>query len=563
MTQGDGTMIGLCKVGETYYLRWRIPAYLQSMLGKKEIKKSLGTCNFEEASLLIQSLQENIYETIDKIDDMNFVLDEKSIDRLISKSMDDNLRKAKRELLASPPPQQRLRSDAAVHNHHVLTHDIDAYEESALELLSSEGVNTSEIDTSSLEFKELCYKMMLVKSETARIKVELSQSGSDMEFKHPQLRKIKEAEKPVTTVVASTTQEDSDNADYNSEKLSVMFDIYAKEKKNQIKEKTLLQYRQHLSMLIFVLGDIESISLNKKEVSRFKQMMLEIPAHRHTKYPKHSAEKLVEVCRSGKDSPMSSRTINNHILSLRTISAWAHKNGYMKSNPFSGMVIKGSKKKSKTKNLVYDAKLLKEFFSTPAFHGRESHARQTTVGDYFEKDSFYWYPLIGLYAGMRIEEICNMEVKDVYQKDGVWIFDVNEDGHKSLKTAAATRIIPIHSKLLEAGLIKHLNLNKRSKSAKLWDEKPNKFGNYGLGASKRLGLYRKRLDVPDTHTFHSFRATFIDALKQTGQQLHAVKALVGHEQDDLTFDGYAGEYKAEALKEVIETIQFDIDYRTE
>jgi hypothetical protein len=53
-------------------------------------------------------------------------------------------------------------------------------------------------------------------------------------------------------------------------------------------------------------------------------------------------------------------------------------------------------------------------------------------------------------------EICQLYVADIRQEDGIYIFDVNDDGDdKALKTASSRRKIPIHSELIKRGFIEY------------------------------------------------------------------------------------------------------------
>ena len=49
---------------------------------------------------------------------------------------------------------------------------------------------------------------------------------------------------------------------------------------------------------------------------------------------------------------------------------------------------------------------------------------------------------------MRLNEICELEVGDVKEAGGIWYFDLTAS-----KTDAGVRLVPIHSKILEAGLL--------------------------------------------------------------------------------------------------------------
>ena len=57
-------------------------------------------------------------------------------------------------------------------------------------------------------------------------------------------------------------------------------------------------------------------------------------------------------------------------------------------------------------------------------------------------------PLIGLYSGLRMGEICGLQLEDIKKIDEVWCFDVNEEQDKRLKTVNSKRIVPVHPHLI-------------------------------------------------------------------------------------------------------------------
>ena len=66
----------------------------------------------------------------------------------------------------------------------------------------------------------------------------------------------------------------------------------------------------------------------------------------------------------------------------------------------------------------------------------------------------YWIPLIGIYTGMRLNEICQLYVDDVKYLNRIWYFRLtNERSDQSLKNKQSKRLVPIHPKLIELGFI--------------------------------------------------------------------------------------------------------------
>jgi integrase len=81
----------------------------------------------------------------------------------------------------------------------------------------------------------------------------------------------------------------------------------------------------------------------------------------------------------------------------------------------------------------------------------------------------YWLPLIGLYTGARINEVCQLNPQcDIRQEQGVWVFDITEASEtdtrvkKSVKNNPSRRLVPVHSRLLDLGLLAYVEKRKGS-----------------------------------------------------------------------------------------------------
>ena len=75
-------------------------------------------------------------------------------------------------------------------------------------------------------------------------------------------------------------------------------------------------------------------------------------------------------------------------------------------------------------------------------------------------------PLIGLHTGMRLNEICQLDVADIRRIDGIPCIVVSERSmiggtDKTLKTGASERVVPLHQNLLECGLLRFVDEQRR------------------------------------------------------------------------------------------------------
>ena len=69
----------------------------------------------------------------------------------------------------------------------------------------------------------------------------------------------------------------------------------------------------------------------------------------------------------------------------------------------------------------------------------------------------YWVPLLGLYTGCRLNEICQIHLTDMKLIKKVWCLSINTDSDdKRIKNISSKRTIPIAQPLIELGFISYL-----------------------------------------------------------------------------------------------------------
>lgn len=157
---------------------------------------------------------------------------------------------------------------------------------------------------------------------------------------------------------------------------------------------------------------------------------------------------------------------------------------------------------------------------------------------------------MGLFTGGRISELCQLDVADIQQHQGVWGISINADGKKSLKTLAARRLIPIHQTLLACGFLDYVN-DAKAHGVKLFPYlTPDKFGSYGATPSERWGAYLDKLGISDSQkVFHSFRSTSNNRLKENGVPEESRCQFIGHEHDTVNSQVYANPHNLAYLAE--------------
>lgn len=321
-------------------------------------------------------------------------------------------------------------------------------------------------------------------------------------------------------------------------------------RQDDIAVRTREEREDQLNLLIELLGvNYDLFKLDAKRAYEIKETLRRIPTNRNKiKATKGlSLQKQMEVPDIKK---LSVGSVNKHLTCYGALMKWAVISGFAKSNPFQGMTLKDSK--SKKKRDPFNAEQISLMLSELA-KGQDGLAG---------KDYQHWGALILLYTGARLNEIASLTVDDVKEKDGIWYFDINDEGDdKSLKTEAAKRIVPVHSALIELGFMGFLQKSKAQR-------KSNERLLYELTYSVRtrwgrmLGRWFNDIFLPalelktDRLVLHSLRHTVITRLQRADVEIPKIQGLVGHEPDTVTMGVYGNQYTLPQLKDAIERLEY-------
>jgi integrase len=165
-----------------------------------------------------------------------------------------------------------------------------------------------------------------------------------------------------------------------------------------------------------------------------------------------------------------------------------------------------------------------------------------------------WVPLIGMYSGMRIGEICQLEVADIIEVGGTPAFDINEAGDKRLKTPQSERIIPIHPELIRLGLLEYVNDLRKKGVTRLFPELRKGRDGYSQSVSRWFGRFKKTFGFEPQ--FHSLRHTVATKLREAGVPMDLISDILGHSRSGSETGRYAKEAsvprKLDALAKLVD-----------
>jgi integrase len=311
----------------------------------------------------------------------------------------------------------------------------------------------------------------------------------------------------------------------------------------KLSKKNLNGYRHSFKLLREIVGGDMPLSAVTREHAREVQ---EVFAH----LPKNAAQKfsgmsLAEAAKHAKKNglpPISAKTAEVQLGNFSSFFSWAVREHLIDKTPAAGLQpLQEKRSKDEGRQPFSDADLVK-LFTADLFREPYHLVASGLLGR-------YWVPLLALYHGARLNELCQLQVADTGVMDGIPFLHFREesatDEEKHLKTRNSERIIPVHPILQQLGFVEYVEATRKAGHARLFPSlTKSATGYYSDNFSKWFGRFCNKCGVTDSRlAFHSFRHGFRDAARAADIPREIVQALGGwSDGDDSTSEDYGKGY---------------------
>lgn len=327
------------------------------------------------------------------------------------------------------------------------------------------------------------------------------------------------------------------------------------------------KYRPTLGLFLEYVGDKPVNQLKQREIDEYFDFLCKLP-------PRWSDEK--------RKTGLSVRELAN-LEWEKCISKKTFEDGYMAAfRPFLqhavrvfqdqgfpphltviGIKYSGDREETENEQRPIRREELQRLFCGPEY---QSFAQEP------DNQHCYWLPLIGLYTGARVNEVCQLNPQcDIRQEHGVWLFDINEKSEsdervrKSVKNETSRRKVPIHSELIRLGLLKYVESVKQAGAKLMFPQWNPSSAGKASGTAERW--FRKlirstglRDETPKARLvgFHAFRSTFLN--NAMNNDVPYAEWLTGHASEGVSkvVANYRGEAEVTKKAQIMESIRFDV-----
>jgi integrase len=549
-----------------YYFRTRVPKDIVAVLGKKEIKITLETSDYREAKQALPNKQVKANEMF-------------SI--------------ARRELNKAPPQQQlAIVGRADIERRIILWHqqevDKHAKEDDTLRVDASQDDISITIDSLREDLSAFdggnesqyasgiqgTVKSLFGELDTQTPEFRLAQTlihQSIIEQTYKRLERYGDIYKRVPFQLFLTRKatfiETTNTPASRMTWLTLIAKFKKARKSDGLTDKTLAGYKLAFDFSTELFGKEKIIeAINAVDCRTFRDKLKELPSNAKKRYPNLSLINSIKAHSKNPTATLSITSINGNTNKLSAIFNFAVQEGLLDKNPCEHIPRLKQRKKKADSRQPFSEVALQKLFQAPIYTGCiDDEWKYKASGANKPKRHKFWIPLIALYTGMRLNEICQLFAYDVAIIEGINVIQVQIDDNqeKSLKNTTSERRIPIHNQLIKIGFIDYVDQMKSKGHKRLFPDLPqSSSGSYSDNFSKWFTRFLISINIKrDGACFHSFRHNFRDALREAGIPKEMGAALGGWKSSEDVMDEYGRGYRLPTLNKSVQQIYFDCDLK--
>lgn len=325
--------------------------------------------------------------------------------------------------------------------------------------------------------------------------------------------------------------------------------------------KTCEQVRSVIELFVKMIGADDAGLITQGRVAEYRSLLLKLPKT-YGKRPTDRDRPLADVLAQAKTLKpkqvgRQGTTLNRHLNQLKSVLEYIETSGLSVAD-YTGV----EKLRAKTGGRARNARNLLNvddqigIFSKAPWHGCRSETKRLEVGPLIIHDSLYWAPILAKTTLARREEVCGLDVEDVLEEDGIPFLFIRDNDHRPVKNPQSNRRVPLHDENIRLGFLRYHREIKALGYRLLFPELKAHSDRTPLGDVFH-GEWIKVQDlvIPDAEeqkkSFHSFRKTSANDLKDAGVASELRADILGHGGANITEERYAGSAKLAQMLEAL------------
>ena len=312
--------------------------------------------------------------------------------------------------------------------------------------------------------------------------------------------------------------------------------------------------RHRVAWRLFVdnFGNIPVSEITRAQVLQYRDICARRPDTRRLPYTLRERPLTASELQANRVQVITPETVNRYLNSISAMLKWCRSNVAEFSDNVAAGIVAAKSKRQRIRSFKPDE--LRRVFAaavTNFDNSRGSHRAR--------KRDLQWLLYLACYSGCRLEELCQLARDNIRQVSGIWVLDINDGDGRKLKNEYSRRMVPIHPVLINRGFLQYAN-DENGVSRRVFPSlrlvKTVQGARYGNPVSSAFGRFFDKIGLTDpTLNFHSFRHTFIEAMRNAEMPYSVELALAGHlDKHNPVHGRYGAGARVEVLAKWIEKI---------
>ena len=257
-------------------------------------------------------------------------------------------------------------------------------------------------------------------------------------------------------IVATTQTELRNNVRYYSKTARELVELFKAEKaREEIKELT--RYKKILDIFLELTDKKYLIDLSVLELKKFSKDFSDMPNENDSEVKTAlkgitSYKKWIDITRKKDLMRVSDRTRRDKLIRIKAFLNFCVEIECLDKNRLHYKINPDDNNKRKE----FRIEQLQNLFNTDWYNKDLEHNLK-------EEPHKIWIPLILLYSGARINEISQIYINQIIEKEGVYFFKIKDtEDDQSTKNKSSNRVIPIHKILLDFGFLNYIKQQEKN-----------------------------------------------------------------------------------------------------
>ena len=515
----------LLQRGNTYHFRRPVPKELHGILGKTEWKKSLKTKNYDEA---VHRVGLAVVETNHEIKQANRkakqVATELEVEQIVKQWF---FERDEHNAAEDVQNLNKLSDGMLAETLTYIQADLEAYGNKQL------WDNTDRKNWAKTKAAKLItrFKLSLPQDHPNYEKMLFAILRADKELLERRYDRLSRSDfsgavhdthfSTTPQIITPSTSATSDIT------LGELVEEYLKAKEHSVTPRTFHSYKAHCELLMnFFSKDTKLSSITRSRMKEVAEKLKQYPVNAKQKYPNLSPDMVIAKAQKNGDKLFSAKNHAYYTDSFSSLFSYAEEEDYIAKNV--------AKKLPKAPKSLSEKKKRYPFTLEQLNYITQNMPHWKWQGG-VPRDAL-WVPIICLYTGMRVTECCQLHVEDIKTDEGITYFDITPtidpdeeaeaENVKHLKTSAAKRKVPMHSRLLELGLMRRVEQAKKAGEVRVLSQLPPKDNYRRFRDWFNRNVKKVQIDGKPI-TFHSTRHTARDEMDNCGIDFEMRHALGG------------------------------------